>query len=171
MTPGEMRHCFPGYAEKERSLVRCPDYSKMVSFDELRIDEVEVSIECGVVWMSGTVYRPCAECGIDLKSAEVDGAANANDAFNEDGLPKGYTVEYEISGDADISSTESVETKDRYGKSVRNPRRLKMSYGVVASVPIKRIVKNAEGKELKEHEDRAVVELSWASPASGFDEC
>jgi hypothetical protein len=151
--------------------MRCPDCAKMVSFDELRTDEVDIDLSDTILTMSGTVYRPCAECGTDLKSAEVEGTADVESAFSNDGLPEDCTIEYEIDGDPDIAASERSQTTDRHGNPIKNSRYMKMFYGVEASVTIKRIVKDKEGEEIQDHEALADVSMAWECQASGFEEC
>jgi hypothetical protein len=53
--------------------MRCPDCNKFVSLDlaEVEVSDLEVS-EDGTVTATARISRTCAECGQELKSAELE---------------------------------------------------------------------------------------------------
>ncbi len=65
--------------------MRCPSCEKFVSYDDGKVDEVEVDLdeETGTVTITGRVVLPCAECGDELKELNVDETVETEDKFKQ----------------------------------------------------------------------------------------
>lgn len=118
--------------------MRCQNCNKFVSYGDIecevesenvhgdpevidgrRIDNIDIEV---------TISLPCAECGEPLKQALL--------SFTE-------TIEHECEdGELEIVSSEvegfdRVETKDKKGNPIRNPRFMKTFYGANLSVELR----------------------------------
>src|SRR4029077_1202759 len=64
-------------------MMRCPDCNKFVGYDEPNTENIEVEIdeEEGTVTVQGELTLPCAECGTDLKSLNIEEEQGTADLF------------------------------------------------------------------------------------------
>lgn len=118
--------------------MRCPDCSKMVSFDTDMEPEEQDAVEVG---SDGTItagsYRRmlgCAECGTELKEStlEINGQQLEVPEKCKDGEEHDWEVE-----DASVSATERTQSKDRNGKPIKSARYAKRFYGIEVQVKAK----------------------------------
>jgi hypothetical protein len=140
-------------------VIRCPDCNKFVSFDQQE-PEIEAEIDDTQVTGSVRLVLACAECGGELKEANID--------FQEDidheceAKPKEDEEQFTL-------ENESGESSDRYQATMVNkkgkvipikPRYQKHFYGADLSFEVKC---NCCGKTI-------TVTSSVEEQASGFDE-
>jgi hypothetical protein len=148
--------------------MRCPDCQKFVSFDA----EVEPEEQNGPEFDGTGVeaeYRrvlTCQECGTELKESMITVMAEVEwgkDTTPADECPGENAVEgeheWEIE-DASAEATIGTIDRDRHGKKIKNPRYMKITYGVNISGTVKCANCNAEG----------TYNGDAAETASGFDE-
>jgi hypothetical protein len=147
--------------------MRCPDCAKFVSFDEPNVDAISVDVDGDMLAMSGEIVLPCGECGTDLRSASVELSVVLAGYFPPVGGDD-IKIEYEMDGDADVSSFDRYEDKDRHGKPIKSTRYMKKYYVVEASVEIERTVTDKEGNFISK--DKATVDISAEEGASSFDD-
>jgi hypothetical protein len=126
--------------------MRCPDCNKFVSFDQLD-PEIESSIEGTEIVGTVRLVLACAECGGELKEANLDFQVDLE-----------HTCEDENNDDSDLEIiSEGGEVKDRYeGKG----RRAKHFYGADLTFEVK----------CRDCEETFDVTTSVEEQASGFDE-
>ena len=150
-------------------MARCNDCNKFVSFGDLDVSDVTVEIVEDQVSMTGTVYRPCADCGNNLKSTEVESVADLEEAFLQEGIRDSDKVEYELEDEfPEIRENSRTQDVDRKGRKILSPRYMKTFIGVECDLVITRKV-TRDGKEVKK--DTTEINLSWEEAASAFDEC
>lgn len=107
--------------------MRCPDCNKFVSFDEPEIEssnDAEVN-DCeqddgGQVTGSIRIVLKCADCGNELKDAELDYEATFEHTCKK--RKKKQEPEFEVDGEPDFTST------DRYDGKPGTPMRYRRHY-------------------------------------------
>ena len=178
-------HCFTGTTRSithddsdEDTTMRCPDCKKFVAYDT-EVDPEEANVleaeegGTGEVRIFGSYTRslPCAECGTELKSAEieVEEAVEVSErckGYEGDEPPKDWDEE-ENDGDHEwvveengVTATTETITKDRHGKPIKSARYMKTEYGVEVEATL-RCEKCGETHD---------VTLKAAQQASSFDE-
>ena len=93
--------------------MRCETCGKFVGYGEPRTDEIEVEVDDdGTIRLSGTLYLTCENCGLDLKSCEVDDQTDASMEFSD--VENDKDVTFELGDDADISPTDRSAARVRY---------------------------------------------------------
>jgi hypothetical protein len=173
--------------------MRCPDCNKFVPFDEPEIEnneDYEVEQEdvgsSVVVRFTARMALPCGECSTELKEYTFDCEAVANPpddlatrdkdddeakAFREcqstpdedvDDPEHDDAHEWDVT-DSDLEATEESKTKDRHGKSIRNPRYMATLRGIAGTLSLRCLKCSAE--VMADMSDGNAVE------ASAFDEC
>lgn len=129
--------------------MRCPDCSKFVSFDQQE-PEIEADLDGETVTGTVRLVLACAECGGELKEANLDFEADVDHECGNE--------EYEIT-DTSGDVNDRYETTDKNGKPI-SPRYQKHYYGADISITV-----HCSGCD----EDIAVSALV-EEQASGFDE-
>jgi hypothetical protein len=102
-------------------MARCPDCNKFVSYGEIRLDEIEVEASDSELRLSGPIYLTCGECGTDLRTAELEETLDITDEFPEPSEDVVFAdLEYEVTGEPDITEASRTETTDRKGKPMKS---------------------------------------------------
>lgn len=116
--------------------MRCPDCSRMVSYDTEVEPEVtnDPSVEDGTVTVEVKRVLTCAECGTELKETEFSVDVDVSGAMGEcDKAPleeDGSKGEHDWEVEVDAQPTTGVINKDRKGRTITNPRYMTTTYGV-----------------------------------------
>lgn len=155
--------------------MRCPDCNRFVSFDEPEI-EWDVEVNQNNVGGNVRIALPCAECGAELKEANLDFSLDIEHecdpevyatyvkSVEELGQFHSYSEEddpeYEITSE-DFNATDRYEDKDKNGKTIKNSRYMKHFYGadILLEIVCLKCGEVIEVQELVEEQ------------ASGFEEC
>ncbi len=147
--------------------MRCPDCNKFVSYEDPPECEVQ---SCEVVEksveMTVRVILKCADCGNELKDAEIEGEAEIEhqcsepekfEKMDDDGHEM-FTLEGDY--DAATEPDSRTEQKDRNGRTIKLARYMKTYYGFKADLDVK----------CNCCEEAFKVEMNGEEQASGFNE-
>lgn len=117
--------------------MRCPNCEKFVSYDEpeVEIEEGEIS-EAGENKFKADaqvrIVLKCAECGEELKEANED----IEIEFEHKCTESDFAVEELSLNDVSGEGYSRVETSDKRGKKIKNPRYMKTYYGAEVTFDI-----------------------------------
>jgi len=147
--------------------MRCGQCNKFVSYDEPTLEVQDASINGTTLEVNVTATLPCADCGSELSQCEMHGEAEvehecAEDAkVKDDWNPEEDDDKFELEGEPELEATERMETKDRRGKPIRNPRYMKKYYGFSADAEV----------TCKRCGATFTVEVETEEQASSFESC
>ncbi len=148
----------------------CPSCKESVSYGKPRTDEIKVEVkEEGWMTVRGTLYLTCAECGRDLKSAELEAEMDAYHEFPrlkywEDIPPEEY-LSFETVGEAKVRATGRNQATDRPGRPTNKSKYL----GVKATVRVRRVVESPEGDFAEVNEK--TLTFAAEEQESSFKDC
>ena len=131
--------------------MRCPDCNKFVPFDEptAERESEEIGLDLNgnklAVNVSASVrlVLPCGECGTELKETNFELEASADHECAQ--IPKDEGKARQVLDDSDVGegdwddpeTGDYMQTKDRNGKSIKDPRYMKHFYTVTQAVTVK----------------------------------
>lgn len=129
--------------------MRCPSCNKFVSYDEPEVQVEDVTVEGTTVTADVTVNLNCADCGENLKSANIQ----ADGEIAHECKPEKERLEewepdanykkgedddqFEVEEQGDGEGTSRLETTDRHGKPIKSARYMKTFYGFTLESTIK----------------------------------
>lgn len=116
--------------------MRCNECSKFVSFEE-GDPEIDLSLEDDtkpVVTGTARIVLNCGECSTELKEANFDVEIDLSELFNSDGDKADWSFEL-VSQEGTM--TDRMETTDKNGKPIKNPRFMRHMYGIDIGVDIR----------------------------------
>jgi hypothetical protein len=137
--------------------MRCPDCNKFVSFDQ-QDPEVDAAVGNSEITGSVRLVLACAECGGELKEANIDFSADIDHTCEGKDVST-EELDFEIVSEMS-ENTDRYEDKDRKGRKIKSYRYMKHYYGAELTFEVKCL-----GCE-EEFEVTASVE----EQASGFEE-
>lgn len=144
--------------------MRCPDCNKFVSYDEPQAEVQSVEADGNTIRASVRVVLNCAECGTELKDAEIEGEAESGHECKktaewEKREKKGVPT-LEVEDDGEPTADSRLQTTDRHGKPIKSHRYMKTFYGFTLESEVKCLCCN----------ETFTVETTAEEQASGFNE-
>lgn len=107
--------------------MRCPDCNKFVAYDEPEVEIQSADISSNDATVCARVVLKCADCGGELKDAEIESSMSI-----EHDCPKGENEKREFEWEdepQDGDATSRTQTTDRHGKPIKLSRYMKQFYG------------------------------------------
>ena len=106
--------------------MRCSDCNKFVSFNEPEVEVTDETIAGNVVSGRVRIVLQCAECGQELKDAELDFEMEIDHECSKCGKDEEPTFTMDT---VNASPNERFQDKDRHGKPIKLARYRKHYYG------------------------------------------
>jgi len=139
----------------EEGTMRCPDCNKFVPYNvDEEPEEQSAEIEDGIFYGAFRRVLTCEECGAELKEALIE----VEQDLKVGECPRNGEHDWEI--DVSAEPTEDVNTVDRRGKKITNPRYMARLFGV-------QVTGTATCNEC---EAKVEIDCENAEQASSFDE-
>lgn len=117
--------------------MRCPDCNKFVGLELQDPEEQTLDVDKdGNVSGSVRIVRNCSECNQELKEAGLDIEVSVADEIEAHRKEHPECKDSELSVKADLEPVEDMQTTDRRGNRIKNPRYMKSLFGARADITV-----------------------------------